>query len=172
MRYERSAVLAGEVWRLATAWWVHLGAWHLGLNLAGALMVTAMFAHLVPVRHQWRDVALIGIAHGALMLVVAPSVVWVVGLSGPLHGLFAANATRLARWPRDRSIRDGWITGPRYGLVLLAGLAAKLTLDVWHATPTEPSLGGAPVAWASHACAAAVGLVWGALVPRRPTLLD
>ena len=44
LRYERAAVLDGEVWRLATGHFVHADLRHLGWNVLGVLIVWGLFA--------------------------------------------------------------------------------------------------------------------------------
>ena len=43
LRYERSAILDGELWRLLTGHLVHGNAWHLALNVAGMGLVALLF---------------------------------------------------------------------------------------------------------------------------------
>src|SRR5258706_12532151 len=44
LQYERTSIGAGEWWRLVTAHWVHLGARHLLLDVAGLVPVWGAFA--------------------------------------------------------------------------------------------------------------------------------
>lgn len=90
LRYDRSAIAEGELWRLITAHFVHLNWPHFALNAMGLLLV----CFLVSARFnavQWLLIALLtmaGIDLGFWLL--EPQLAWYVGLSGLLHGLLAA----------------------------------------------------------------------------------
>lgn len=164
LKYDRAQVIAHhQAWRLVTASWVHLSWTHWAVNLSGACAVMALFARLASPLRLWRDVAVIGALHLVVLMLVFGDVSWVAGLSGALHGVFAKNALTLSRAPASNS--DGWLTGPRYGIVLLAGLGCKLVLDaalsVGGISTIGTDLGSAGVAWQAHCAGAAVGAVWG-----------
>lgn len=92
LRYERSAILAGEIWRLVSAHFVHLSASHLWLNLAGLALVALLFGRSVAARQWWLAIlsSLATLALGFVLL--EPQLRWYVGLSGLLHGLIIAGA--------------------------------------------------------------------------------
>lgn len=134
LRYERS-LLAAEPWRLFTAHVVHLGWVHLVLNLAGLLLIWALFGRAL---RPW--------AWGAALLVCALAVslglwwrdtdlAWYVGLSGVLHGLLVLGA--LASLPTER----------RMALLVLVGVAAKLAWEQYSGgdTGTAALVGGAVI---------------------------
>jgi rhomboid family GlyGly-CTERM serine protease len=86
LRYDREALLSGEVWRLLTAHFSHLSFAHLGLNLA-ALALTAYVAR--PGRSVGYHFCLwlwLCLFTGAGLLAGAPDLYFYVGLSGALHG--------------------------------------------------------------------------------------
>ena len=94
LRYDRPAIAAGELWRLLTGHFVHLGYQHLAVNLAGLgivwLLVGRRFGDW-----QWVLVAAISIAAiNAGFWWLDTDLTWYVGLSGLLHGLLAAGAIR------------------------------------------------------------------------------
>lgn len=93
LRYEREAIIHDhQYWRLLTGHLVH-GSWqHTGLNLAGLLLIVALFRNTYSVA-QWCWIGVlsaVGIDVG--LLVLMPQLQWYVGLSGVLHGLLAAGA--------------------------------------------------------------------------------
>ncbi len=144
LRYDRSALEHGELWRLITGHLVHLGWAHLGLNLAGLALLWALFARMFSL-WRWLTLALFSaIAIDAGFYWLEPQLQWYVGLSGVLHGVLAAGAC--ARW--QRRDRDAWI---------LAGfLIVKL---LW-----EQSLGPLPSSEASTGGAVVVDAhLYGAL---------
>ncbi len=137
LRYQREAILDGQFWRLITGQLVHLGWSHLGLNLAGLALLTALFGPVLRSMAAVWTGAFAGTALG--LLVLEPELQWYVGLSGALHGLFAAGALTLIA----RDGREGWL--------LLGALVLKL---VWEQLagplPGSESWTGGPVVTAAH----------------------
>lgn len=117
LRYERSLILDGQLWRLLSGHLLHLGWPHLGVNLLALTLICGAFGRTMTPRLWWLTTAAgaLGVALGLLLL--EPGVSWYVGLSGVLHALFAAGAIHLPR-PRWRLSR-----------LLLAGLCMKLIAE-------------------------------------------
>jgi rhomboid family GlyGly-CTERM serine protease len=105
LRYDRTAIAAGEGWRLFTAHFVHLGLRHALLNVAGfALLWVLLAREYTPMR--WGLIMLAAMAAIDAGLWLRDSdVAWYVGASGLLHGVMAAGALSRLR----RGERDGWI---------------------------------------------------------------
>ncbi|MFV1993521.1 MAG: rhombosortase, partial [Acidiferrobacterales bacterium] len=85
-------IMAGQVWRLLTGHFVHLGWQHLLLNLAGLVLTYLVFyRYLIGGQGM---IAFFGIAFGvsAGLLLFNPELGWYVGLSGVLHGLLMFGA--------------------------------------------------------------------------------
>jgi rhomboid family GlyGly-CTERM serine protease len=116
LRYERAAVNAGELWRLVTGNLVHLDWPHLGLNLAGLVMVLLLFTDRFRGATLLLALAATGTGVGVGLHLLSPAVHWYVGLSGALHGLFATGAVLQLTAARERML----------AVLLLAGLALKL----------------------------------------------
>jgi rhomboid family GlyGly-CTERM serine protease len=98
LRYERAALATGQAWRLLSAHIVHLGALHLLFNLAGLALLWLLFAreYRAP---QWLAILLCTmLAVDAGLWFGSPQVIWYVGASGVLHGLWAAGGW--AQWRR------------------------------------------------------------------------
>ncbi len=129
LRYDRSAILDGEIHRLLTGQFLHLGGLHLALNLTGLGLVWG----LVGRNAGWREWLLCCVVTmltvGCGLLALAPRVEWYVGLSGMLHGLLVAGAL-LGR-------RGDWL------IVLLVAL--KLGWEQWAGAPAGEWLGGATI---------------------------
>lgn len=90
LRFERAGIAAGEIWRLLTGHFVHLGVSHTVLNLAGLVLVWLLVgrAYRWP---QWLWIMAGSVAAIDLGLWFgAPMLEWYVGLSGLLHGMLAA----------------------------------------------------------------------------------
>jgi rhomboid family GlyGly-CTERM serine protease len=90
LAFSRPAIGAGELWRLLTCHFVHLGPSHLLLNVAGLMLVWYLVSASFKVA-DWLLILLvvIGLTDAGLWF-LEPELVWYVGLSGILHGLLAA----------------------------------------------------------------------------------
>lgn len=156
LRFDREAILHGEVWRLATAHLAHLGWQHLALNLAGLGLIWLLFGRAYTMA-QWfvvLAVSMLGVSLGVLALL--PAVHWYVGLSGVLHGLFVAGALA--------SLAAGY----RAELLLLGLLIAKLAWEQMHgALPGSERLAGGDVLVESHLFGAIAGLLAAAVLLAR-----
>lgn len=100
LRYERDAVAAGEWWRLLSGHLAHLGWAHLGLNLAGLVVIWLLVGERLAGAVGW--VAMLGCVAGVTVGLwwLNPETEWYVGLSGALHGLLVCGAV-LALAGRD-----------------------------------------------------------------------
>lgn len=97
LRYEREAILGGELWRLLTAHVTHLGWPHLWLNLAALFVGWLLCGHCFSMG-RWALLVFGGsLAISGLFLPLDPGLQWYVGLSGVLHGLLAAGALAMLR---------------------------------------------------------------------------
>ncbi|MDH5259609.1 MAG: rhombosortase [Gammaproteobacteria bacterium] len=88
LRYDANAIKNGEIWRLITAHFVHLSLPHLWLNLGGLLLVFVFFAQCVSIRYWLFCLAANTLLISVLIYFLNPEIIWYVGLSGVLHGLF------------------------------------------------------------------------------------
>lgn len=115
--YQRTAIAAGEWWRVLTAHVVHLDANHALLNSLGLVLMWALFARdYSPLR--WVAIYLVSSLTISLGLYLFdPQVEWYVGASGALHGVMAAGTLAHLR----RRDLDGWI--------LAAFILAKLSYE-------------------------------------------
>lgn len=147
LRYERSAVLAGEAWRLVTGHLVHADLVHLGWNVLGVLIVSFLFAR----DYSWRQwLVILGVSTATTdlgFLLLEPQLEWYVGFSGVLHGLMAAG---LVAWLSTSRDAITWIvTGLFAGKLAwehfagpLPFTAASLELPVIHQAHTYGAIGG------------------------------
>ena len=162
LTYRRDAVRAGQWWRLISGGFIHLSWAHLWLNAGGALLVLGMFAPMLSLTRMVAQLVICAIATTTLLALFAPSVAWMVGLSGALHGLFAWCAGQLYA-QADRDASGVWWRGPQIAIVLWLGLVIKLVAEWTTAQPGEVAwLGGAvlfPAHWAGAAFGAAMGLL-------------
>jgi rhomboid family GlyGly-CTERM serine protease len=149
LRYERAAILQGEWWRLLTGHLVHFDLHHLLLNLAGLVLIAALFPTEYSVG-SWIFIVLASVlAIDVGFLALRPSLVWYVGASGVLHGALAAGAIK---W---------WQEQPRaLASALTAILLGKLGWEQMHGA--LPLSGSMPVIVDAHLFGAAGGACAGA----------
>lgn len=148
LRYERPALLNGEIWRLWSAHIVHLGWSHYVLNAAGLLLVWALFHHAASIAGWCWHFLSAGLTVSLGLLWLNPDLAWYVGLSGILHALFVAGL--LADMRGYGSL--GWL--------VLLGFAGKIIFEqAYGPLPgSEHSAGGAVVVDA-HLYGAIAGVV-------------
>lgn len=132
LEYQRGAVLHGQVWRVLTGSFVHLGWVHLVRDLAGLCLVWGLFAHWLDERAWLCLVTGCALAVGVGLLAFDSRVTWYVGISGVLFGMFCAGALCEYR------------TRPLYASSLLLGMAGVIAWTLLAgALPGETaSLGG------------------------------
>jgi rhomboid family GlyGly-CTERM serine protease len=153
LRYQRSAILSGEWWRLFSGHLVHLGWSHLWLNLTGLLLVWALVGQAFSRRNWWWLIGtcLLGISCG--LLVWLPGLAWYVGLSGLLHGMLLAGSVQLT------------LRGEREAMLLLLIVLAKVTWELWQGPlPGSREAAGGEVVVQAHAMGALVGGVYAVLL--------
>jgi rhomboid family GlyGly-CTERM serine protease len=117
LRFQSDLMITGEVWRLITGNFIHLGWVHLLLNLLGLWLVWLIGYSLISV---WRWIAVIivsclGCSVGLLFF--SPEINWYVGFSGVLHGLIVVLSFGFIR----RGMLVGWM--------LLVLLCCKLLFE-------------------------------------------
>ena len=156
LAYDRSALAGGQLWRLLTGHFVHLGWPHAALNLAGLALVAWLVGPVYD-RLRWTLVALVSIATiDAGLWFLNAELDWYVGLSGMLHGLLAAGLLpRLLR--RDRE-----------SIVLAVLVLAKLAWEQFSGPlPGSESTSGGAVIVDAHLYGAVGGLLAGAVLRHR-----
>lgn len=156
LRYEREAILDGQLWRLVTGNLVHLGWTHLLLNLAGLGLIGALFGQALSACVWTAAFLVCSLGVGAGLLLLNASIDWYVGLSGVLHGLFAVAALAAG----------GITTGTR--TIMLVLLGSKLLFEqVYGSLPGTSAAAGGNVVVDAHMYGAIAGLVTGGIVCRR-----
>jgi rhomboid family GlyGly-CTERM serine protease len=157
LRYERSAILAGEFWRLATGHLVHSSVAHLLLNLAGLGLIASLFPRDYSLRQWLLILAASAASIDAGLVFYQPQLQWYVGLSGVLHGALAAGA--VAWWRHETKL---------LALALSVIFGAKLAWE--QVQGALPFSGDMAVIVDAHLYGAAGGLVAALLI--RPRLQD
>ncbi len=146
LRYARGDILHGQVWRVFTGNFVHANWRHLASDGAGLLLWMALAAYLESARSYLIVLIGSGLGVGLGLLLLDPQVAWYVGLSGILHGLFAASAVRLL------SHRE-WLAG----VALLTALGFKIAWEQRFGDMGTGHLLGVPVLVDAHLYGAVAG---------------
>ena len=98
LQYDRVLIEQGQYWPLLTGHLVHLNWIHWALNMAG-LLIVAFFFSLYGNIYDWLFVLLFSaLITGLGLYWLHPELIWYVGLSGVLHGLFIYGAIREIRF--------------------------------------------------------------------------
>ena len=148
LRYDRADILHGQIWRVFTGNFVHANWRHLASDMAGLTLWTALASYLETRRSYLILLVGTGLGVGLGLLLLDPGVGWYVGLSGILHGLFAASAIRLLS-------HKEWLGG----FSLLAALALKVLWEQRYGDLGMAKLLGVPVLVDAHLYGAVTGAV-------------
>jgi rhomboid family GlyGly-CTERM serine protease len=158
-RYDRSGLEAGQIWRLVTGHFAHLGGPHWLLNMLALAMLRWL---LGPGLGLWEWILIFAISmltiDGGLYF-LSPEVAWYVGLSGILHAVAVVTGVRLAA-------RERWL-----GVSLLVGLALKVASEQYFgASEWSVAAAGGGVVVDAHLYGALGGVLCIGLLPgiRRP----
>jgi rhomboid family GlyGly-CTERM serine protease len=159
LRYERTAVLQGQYWRLLTGHLVHYSGQHLLLNGVGLGLIAGLFPRDYSLRGWLLILASSVVTIDLGFVFLEPQIDWYVGMSGVLHGALAAGAVS---WWRHES--------QPLALALIAVLLGKLAWEQWHGA--LPFSGDMPVVVAAHlygALGGALAAAWLAVHNRAPS---
>lgn len=140
-----------QPWRWWSASWVHFGAAHLAMNLAGCLVVAAL-GRAAQLGGLWAVAWLLVWPVPPLGMALFDPTLSYRGLSGVLHaGVAVASVALLCR--SGRGLR-------RWGVVLGAGLALKVVVELpWHGQASWGPGGGFVVAAWAHASGCVAGWI-------------
>ncbi|GGO70838.1 rhombosortase [Bowmanella pacifica] len=119
LQYDRLQIENGQWWRLLTGHLLHTNFNHLLLNSAGVLLLWALHGYYYQYRPYLLFMLLSALACSLGLYLFSVQLIWYVGLSGVLHGLFAWGAMMDIR----QGIQSGWL--------LLLGLWAKVIYEQW-----------------------------------------
>lgn len=149
----RRALLAGEPWRLVTAHLVHINWPHALINGVALVIVARLFAPDLSAAEQVAVLVSATVLISVGLAWLAPQLEWYRGLSGILHALYFAGATRWLVSSRPRSLSTLWLPA-----ALVLGGWAKVAIEqpVGDALPYADWLGAAVVPQAHL-----IGAVWG-----------
>jgi rhomboid family GlyGly-CTERM serine protease len=148
LRYDRNAILSGEVWRIFTGHFAHLSWPHLFMNLLGLALVWGLFDRYLPTK-RWLHVIMFGCFGISLLLIVVDShLLYYVGLSGVLHAMFITGCLydlRTGRWDSK---------------LLLLLIIGKLFWEQWYGPlPGSQKTTGGNIVVDAHLFGALMGLI-------------
>lgn len=156
LQFFRPTYTAGAWWQLFTAQWVHMGTLHAAANVLGMVVLLRAFQGLVSGRLQL--LALLGGYAGvAVVLALDPYCTVYAGASGALHGLLAGSAGALFFAPPQLPM-----TRQRMHILaccVLLGLAVKLLVQHFDASPTATAWLGFATYYPAHEAGALGGLL-------------
>ncbi|MES2581723.1 MAG: rhombosortase [Pseudomonadota bacterium] len=155
-QFVRSEYAEGAWWQLFTAQWVHMGTLHAAANALGMVVLLRVFQGLISERAQ--VLALMGGYAGvAVVLALDPNCAMYAGASGALHGLLAGSACALLFSPPQLPM-----TRQRMHILaccVLLGLAAKLLVQHFDASPSAAGWLGFATYYPAHEAGALGGLL-------------
>jgi rhomboid family GlyGly-CTERM serine protease len=95
LRYQRQEIANGQLWRLFTGHFVHLGIAHALLNSTGAILLAFFLSRDISVRDWWVITLTAPFVISAGLWLKQPQLISYVGFSGVLHGLLYFGVIRL-----------------------------------------------------------------------------
>lgn len=138
--YQRELISNGEYWRVWTGNWVHTNVWHLTLNLAGFWLLFLLNPQ--PFYNRWLlpYLAVMGLGVGCGLWFFSPQVIWYVGFSGILYGLYLLTGLTFLQ-------QRAWLPA----ILLLLGICGKTLWDWQHnGESLSSTLVAAPIIYAAH----------------------
>lgn len=156
LAFDRDSLLAHQYWRAISAHFLHTNIWHLFLNLLGLLLLWLLHGDYANSRELLLQSFCLGAGISVCIYLFTPNILWYVGLSGVLHGLFVIGA-----------MQD--IKNKRFsGYLLLVGVIIKI-LDEQLSGPDQSlqSLIQANVAIDAHLYGVFLGLPMGMIIMQR-----
>lgn len=153
----RYDALTSEPWRVLTGHLVHVNWQHALINAVALWVVARLFAPDLAASSQLIALVVSGLAIGMCLALLYPSINWYRGLSGALHGLFFAGATKWLLQARPRTFHHLWLP-----LVLFLGGWIKVVVEQpGGATTPYAEWLGAGVVPQAHLVGAASGTLLG-----------
>ena len=116
-RYERDWNSTGQVWRLVSAHWVHVGWLHFLLNGLSLVICVSLTTPGWSAKRWLISTLVMGIGISVLITLFNPEVLDYAGHSGVLYGLYVLGAISL--FPRDRLI----------AILVIAAIVIKILME-------------------------------------------
>lgn len=121
LRYDRTDLAGGELWRLVTGHFVHLGMTHLILNVAGLAVVWLLVGGGYSLLHWVFVIASSLAVIDFCFWFLDPGLSWYVGMSGLLHALLVAGIVSRFREAAGESLALAALIAGKIAWEQLAG---------------------------------------------------
>ena len=149
LAYYHTGIAQFELWRLISATFCHTNFNHLLLNIFGLVITLALFIDTFKPIKIFPIIIFNSVFIGIALFFLEPQIIWYVGLSGVLHGLFSYGIAA------DIANKDRW------GYLLGSGFIIKILYEqVFGAQQSTIELIGAPVLVNAHLYGAFAGIVF------------
>ncbi|MCF2949010.1 rhombosortase [Paraglaciecola aquimarina] len=102
--YDRTAIINGQWWRVISGHFLHTNIMHLVLNITGLILLWALHGHYYNYQ-TFGIIILLCLGTSLGIFIFANELLWYVGLSGILHGLFIFGAY----WDISKNMKTGWL---------------------------------------------------------------
>ena len=146
LAYYYTGITQYELWRFISASFCHTNFNHLLMNLLGLGVTLLLFIKTFKVTPIFPIILFNSLFIGTALFFFEPDIIWYVGLSGVLHGLFCYGVAD------DLKHRDNW------GYLLGAGIIIKIIYEqIYGAQQTTIALINAPVLVNAHLYGAIAG---------------
>ncbi len=148
--FERTHIKNGELWRLITGHFLHTNVYHFVMNIIGLVLLCLLHGEYASTRTFAFNVVILCVATSIAIYFFSENIIWYVGLSGILHGIFAWGVIIDIKLKR------------KSGYILLVGLIIKLFDEQFLESSTfMANLIEANVAVDAHLYGAVAGLILG-----------
>ncbi len=152
LRFDRAAIAQGEWWRMFSDNFVHLGGWHLFLNLLSLILLVLLCPEVLSPLEWCRRIVVVGVGMSLGLYLFVPDLPTYVGLSGLIYGLFALGLGRQA------------LRRDKIAIAACVFLAARIGWEVIIGAPaSEQRLVGGSIVGESHLYGALSALLYGAV---------
>lgn len=149
LAYYHNGIAEGEIWRLISATFCHTNFNHLVMNVLGLLITLGLFIDLFKSIKIFPIIIFCSVFIGLCLFFFDTEVIWYVGLSGVLHGLFSYGVAA------DITKKDPW------GYLLGAGLVIKIIYEqIFGASQSTIDLISAEVLVNAHLYGAIAGFIF------------
>lgn len=150
LSFERTGLESGQMWRLLTAHFVHLGHYHALLNMLGLLALLVLCPQALSFFEWMRRILLLSLTTSAALYFLSPQITSYVGFSGVIHGLFLLGLVPMVR-SRDL-----------IACACLLYLLGKIAWESYAGAPLSDELAiGGRVVTQSHLFGTLAGLIYG-----------
>lgn len=149
LAYYHTGIEQFELWRLVTATFCHTNFNHLAMNLLGLVITLALFIDTFKKTLLLPIIIFNSLFIAIVLFFLDSDVIWYVGFSGVLHGLFSFAVMN------DIAAKDRW------GYLLGGGLLIKVSYEqLYGAQQSTIDMIGAPVLVNAHLYGVVAGIIF------------